>query len=329
MQEKIKVNLSYNVYNLLQKDMEDFKYQIKDGTPNKNAFYNTIVKNMVEIHKKESEIVREKLSDILNNHIKSNKVFNEVLESIEALYNYRIEDKTNRSHGYYISFRPSKKIEYIYDEIEQYELKDNTISNYFRNLFNDYARLPQDERERIIFKDELKTVEQAIKNNKILNIKLNNYNMELMPYVIVRTNDELYNYVIGGLKKGETFRLVSLHLYKCTNMIKSKKTFEFNNEEIKTIEQAITHGPREIERRTVIAKIKLTKNGIKKYKSMYLNRPIPIEINDDIYTFNCSHDNLFLYFSRFGIDAEILEPDNLRGQIIAFHRKAYNKYKNS
>lgn len=329
MQEKIKVNLSYNVYNLLQKDMEDFKYQIKDGTPNKNAFYNTIVKNMVEIHKKESEIVREKLSDILNNHIKSNKVFNEVLESIEALYNYRIEDKTNRSHGYYISFRPSKKIEYIYDEIEQYELKDNTISNYFRNLFNDYARLPQDERERIIFKDELKTVEQAIKNNKILNIKLNNYNMELMPYVIVRTNDELYNYVIGGLKKGETFRLVSLHLYKCTNMIKSKKTFEFNNDEIKTIEQAITHGPREIERRTVTAKIKLTKNGIKKYKSMYLNRPIPIEINDDIYTFNCSHDNLFLYFSRFGIDAEILEPDNLRGQIVAFHRKAYNKYKNS
>ena len=62
---------------------------------------------------------------------------------------------------------------------------------------------------------------------------------------------------------------------------------------------------------------------------MYLNRPIPVDINDDIYTFNCSHDNLFLYFSRFGIDAEILEPDNLRGQIIAFHRKAYNKYKNS
>ena len=58
MQEKIKVNLSYNVFNLLQKDMEDFKYQIKDGSPNKNAFYNTIVKNMVEIHKKESEIVR-------------------------------------------------------------------------------------------------------------------------------------------------------------------------------------------------------------------------------------------------------------------------------
>ena len=329
MQEKIKVNLSYNVFNLLQKDMEDFKYQIKDGSPNKNAFYNTIVKNMVEIHKKESEIVRDKLANILNDHIKSKTIFNDVLANIEALYNYRIEDKTNRSHGYYISFRPSKRMEYIYDEIEEYELKDNTISNYFRNLFNDYARLPQDERERIIFKDELKIIESAINNKKILNIKLNNYNMELMPYVIVRTNDELYNYIIGGLKKCETFKLVSLHLYKCINMIKTKKRFDFSKEEIKYLETSIERGPREIERRSITAKIKLTKNGLKKYKSMYLNRPIPIEINDDVYTFNCSHDNLFLYFSRFGVDAEILEPENLKGQIAAFHRKAYNKYKNS
>ena len=43
MQEKIKVNLSYNVYHLLQKDMDDFNFHVKDGTPNKNLFYNTII----------------------------------------------------------------------------------------------------------------------------------------------------------------------------------------------------------------------------------------------------------------------------------------------
>ena len=91
----------------------------------------------------------------------------------------------------------------------------------------------------------------------------------------------------------------------------------------------LTFGPREIERRTALTKIKLTPNGIKKFKKMYLNRPIPLEVNDDIYTFNCSHQNLFLYFSRFGSDATILEPLNLRNQMIAFHRKAYNKYTNN
>lgn len=326
MQEKIKVNLSYNVYNLLQKDMEDFRFYFKDNNPNRNLFYNTIVKNMIDNKRNETKVIREKLSTLLNNHIKSNDVLNDVLEELEELYNYKIDDKTNRSHGYYISFRPSKKYEDLYNEIEEYELKNNTISNYFRNIFNSYARLPQDERERIIFKDELKIIESAINNKRIINIKINNTNLELIPYEVVRTNDELYNYLIAGIRISSGFKFISLHLYKCCHIIKTKKVFDLTNEEKNKFDEILEYGPREVERRTVLTKIKLTNNGIKKYKSMYLNRPIPIEINDDIYTFNSSHDNLFLYFSRFGTDAEILEPENLRNQMIAFHRKAYNKY---
>lgn len=329
MQGKIKVNLSYNVYNLLQKDMEDFRFNIKDNTPNKNLFYNTIVKNMVDSMRNESQIVRDKLSSILNDHIKSNTILNDVLEELEGLYNYKIDDKTNRSHGYYISFRPSKKLEDLYTEIEEYDLKNNTISNYFRNIFNNYARLPQDERERIVFKDELKLIESAITNKKIINVKLNNTTLELIPYEIVRTNDELYNYLIAGIRIKSGFKFISLHLYKCVQIIKTKKTFELTNDEKNQFDSILIYGPREVERRTVRTRVKLTDNGIKKYKSMYLNRPIPTEIDGNIYTFNCSHDNLFLYFSRFGVDAEILEPLNLRNQVIAFHRKAYNKYMNS
>ena len=266
---------------------------------------------------------------MLNEHIKSTTILNDILEELEGLYNYKIDDKTNRSHGYYISFRPSKKLEDLYNEIEENELKNNTISNYFRNIFNSYARLPQDERERIIFKDELKIIESAITNKKMINIKLNNTMLELIPYEVVRTNDELYNYLIAGIKIKSGFKFISLHLYKCIHIVKTKKSFELSDEEKEQFNSILVYGPREVERRTVKTKIKLTENGIKKYKSMYLNRPIPTEIDGNIYTFNCSHDNLFLYFSRFGVDAEILEPLNLRNQVIAFHRKAYNKYINS
>jgi hypothetical protein len=172
MQEKIKVNLSYNVFHLLQKDMEDFEFGLKNNEPNKNLFYNTIIKNMVNLHRYETELIREKLSLILDKHISSKEVFNDVLNEIETLYNYTLEDKTNRSHGYYISFRPSKKLESLYEEIEMYELQNTTISNYFRNIFNKYAKLPQDERERIVFKDELAIIESAIKNKRILKIML-------------------------------------------------------------------------------------------------------------------------------------------------------------
>ena len=329
MQEKIKVNLSYNVYHLLQKDMEDFKFYLKDGEPNKNLFYNTIVKNMINLYRNDMELIREKLSLILDKHISSKDVFNDVLNEIETLYNYTLDDKTNRSHGYYISFRPSKKLEDLYEEIELYELKNTTISNYFRNIFNKYAKLPQDERERIIFKDELNNIESAIHNKKIIKVKINDSSFDFLPYVVVRTNDELYNYVVGAIKNENKFHCLSLHLYKCVNIIKTKNKFEFSDEEIIQLNENLSFGPREIERRAVLTKIKLTKNGIKKFKKMYLNRPIPIEITDDIYTFNCSHQNLFIYFSRFGVDATILEPLNLRNQMIAFHKKAFNKYTNN
>lgn len=59
---------------------------------------------------------------------------------------------------------------------------------------------------------------------------------------------------------------------------------------------------------------------------MYLNRPIPIEVNDNIYTFNFSHQNIFIYFSKFDSDAIILKPLNLRNQMISCHKKTYNKY---
>ncbi len=327
--EKIKINLSYNTYNLLIHDMESFAFHIENGTPNKNLFYNTIIKNMYLRKQKESEAIRNRLLSILNDKILSNNIINDVLDDIESLYNYKNEDKTNRSHGYYISLRPSKALLGMYEEIENNEFKGDSISNYYRNLFNDYARLPQDERERIAYNDELKLIESAIKAKRTIRLSLNQNHFECIPYAIVRTNDELYNYLIAGIRRGDTIKHFSLHLYKCYNAIKTKNIYELAKDEINKFNELLEFGPRNIERRTIISKIKLTKKGIKLFKSFYLNRPIPLAIDDDVYTFNTSVDNLFVYFSRFGKEAIILEPENFKGQMIAFHKKAYNKYVNN
>lgn len=329
MVEKIKVNLSYSVYNLLLHDMEDFHFDITNDTPNKNLFYNTIVKNMVAKRKQESEYIRSQLSKTLEDNVKSAKLVNTLLDQLEALYNYKLEDKTNRSHGYYISFRPSKKLMDIYEEIEEYELKGNTISNYYRNLFNDYAKLPQDERERVIFFDTVKLIESAITNKRVLNIPLTPTNkIEFIPYALVRTNDELYNYLIGATSKHGQIRCFPLHLFKCSKAIKTKIRYSLTDEEIAYFEEQIERGPRNIERRTVLTKVRLTKKGMKFFKTFYLNRPIPTNIEDDIYTFNTSQDELLLYFSRFGAEAEIIEPNNFRNQMKRFHKKAYYLYEN-
>ncbi len=325
--EKIKVNLSYNTYNLLIHDMESFAFEIKNNLPNKNLFYNTVCKGMYYILKKESEDLRERLHSILNNNIPDGMI-NDILTSIEDLYNYKNEDKTNRSHGYYISFRPQKSLISMYEEIESFELRNQTISNYYRNLFNAYAKLPQDERERIVFNDQLKIIESAIKNKKTLLVNIGNNKHELIPYMVVRTNDELYNYLIAGIRgKDNKIKFFSLHLYKCYSVIKTKNNYSLSIDEENSFNKMIECGPRNIERRCFISKIKLTQKGQSFFRKFYLNRPIPEKIEDDIYTFNCSGDELVTYFSRFGSAAMILEPVFLRNQMVNFHRKAYNNYK--
>ena len=94
--EKIKVNLSYNTYNLLIHDMESFSFNLKDGIPNKNLFYNTVCCGMYEIYKQESNKLRSELYNILENKI-SDTAINDILNNIEQLYNYKNEDKTNEN----------------------------------------------------------------------------------------------------------------------------------------------------------------------------------------------------------------------------------------
>ena len=87
--EKIKVNLSYNTYNLLIHDMESFSFNMKDNIPNRNLFYNILCKEMYNIKKKESEELRERLSNILQNNLNNYNIINDILNDIEDVYNYK------------------------------------------------------------------------------------------------------------------------------------------------------------------------------------------------------------------------------------------------
>ena len=77
--------------------------------------------------------------------------------------------------------------------------------------------------------------------------------------------------------------------------------------------------------------VKLTAHGEKSFGRIYYGRPKVkrIEINDDerFYYFNCSEDQVYLYFRRFdGNDAVIIEPIELRKRMADFHFRAYQKY---
>lgn len=96
--------------------------------------------------------------------------------------------------------------------------------------------------------------------------------------------------------------------------------------EIKLFEELIFRGSKNVEQRTALTKVKSTKRGVKIFNKYYLHRPISLSIKDNIYTFNTSVDNLFVYFTRFGKEAYILEPNSLKKQMRKFHKQTYTLY---
>lgn len=326
MTEKIKVNLSYNCYNLLLKDMESFQFMKQNNTANKNLFFNTLIRHMVEQRQKEYENTRAKLVQLLSGKIQSEEIISELLAQIDDAVSAKNEDTSNRSHGYYISFRPSKKMEELYDKIEYENLGSSTISKYYRNIFNAYSKLPQDVREEIIFHQQKETILKAIRLKRKLKITLQNQILDFIPYALVKTEDEQYNYLIGCIRKAAGIRIFSLHLYKLKSMFISKEGYSLSEEEEHSFDKVLVRGPREINARTVKTVIELTDKGVSLFKKMYLNRPIPDDIQGNTYTFTCSADNLFIYFSRFGKEAIVREPLNLKNQLKKFYLSAYNHY---
>lgn len=326
MTEKIKVNLSYNCYNLLIKDMESFQFMKQDNTTNKNLFFNTLIQHMVEQRQKETEEAREKLIKLLEGPFQKDEIIDEILTQIDDAISAKNEDTSNRSHGYYISFRPSKKMEALYDKIEYENLGNSTISKYYRNLFNAYSKLPQDMREEIIFHQQKETILKAIRLKRKLKITLREQMLDFIPYALVKTEDEQYNYLIGCIRKKVGIRIFSLHLYKLKSMFISKESYSLSEDEEQAFDKVLIRGPREINARTVTTVIELTEKGVSLFKKMYLNRPIPDSIQGNIYTFTCSADNLFIYFSRFGKEALVHKPLHLKNQLKKFYLSAYNRY---
>lgn len=61
------------------------------------------------------------------------------------------------------------------------------------------------------------------------------------------------------------------------------------------------------------------------FTKIFINRPKSYKIEDDVYYFEASINQLFRYFSRFGSDALVLNNEKLSNRLRKFY---YFGYKN-
>ena len=330
MEEKIKIYVPESINNILLKDMERFEFFKKDGSLNKNEFYNTLIVNYYEAYQKDNSEIFDHIQKVIKNNakwdeFKTNDISYQILSFVET--------KTNKLDGskseVTLSMKPTKNSSAVINYVQNYLVKYTTLSNYFRNLFASYSLLPQDRREKIIFKKNFEILEEAIQTNrKIYFTTVNKDTAHIAsPYSIANSKEELFNYLIADYNDlPYSFRIGRLRKIMILN-----EQREFIERNIPIFEKMIEFGPQfayEVKNPCDEIQVSLTERGKQMYQSMYLHRPKYTKIEGDIYYFNCSKQQAYQYFSRFGHNAIVTKPKSLVGDLHKFYaiaNKAYRK----
>ena len=324
MTEKIKISVPEKIYELLRKDAKDFRILKPSGEENLNAFINILVINFYEEFSADDESLRESikgaLSAIPEKYAKD--AFSEVMSAIT-----KREKEENLGKSVALSFKPTKSSESVTVYIENVLLKNEAISSFYRRLFIAYSKKLKNEREKIIHKHNYELLVNSVKKGLQICISLDNehiYN-DVSVYAIEPAKDELFNYVLCfSDKKNRTLRLAKI---KTVSLL--AKNAEIPEESQGMFNRQIACGAQypiySTDNEPI--RVQLSAKGRELFDKIYLYRPIPMEIDGDVYIFNCSANQVLYYFERFGSEALILSPKKLGIFMRNYYYFALKKYR--
>lgn len=249
---------------------------------------------------------------------------------------YSEESYERRERCERIMIRPSKENRLLFSKIIERHSGSKGVSQYFAKLLMSYCELAMYKREQIVFCDNYNALQKALKHEARTRItfKTKDYKLpyEAIPYKLAIGKDEMFNYLLcaeiyNGKQKEMTFRLNRL---VCIDPTPGNTTIETTVE--RHLAKMERYAPQYIINEDIESCVKLTDKGIKDYKRIYFGRPDRLterdEDNEDghYYYFDCSINQLYLYFRRFGCEVEIIGPDELKKSIIDFHSNASAVY---
>ena len=329
MEEKIKIYIPESVSNILLKDMERFEFFKKDGSFNKNEFYNTLIVNYYEQYEENQSAIFSHIKDSIKERtsLKDSDI-SDIAADILQYVDTRTFELDKERFDIAIAMKPTKRSSADIDYIQNCLLGNSTLSNYFRNMFASYSLLPQDKRETIIFKQNFEMIRQAIEDDRKIYFTTVSKDIPhtVSPYAIANSKEELFNYLLCKQNNSPySFRISRIKQIKILN-----ESRDLSEDIIDVFDRMAKYGPQfsfDIRKAHVPIVVKLTDKGVKQYRSMYLHRPMYYKKEDDVYYFDCSKAQAFQYFARFGSTALVLEPKDLATELLRFFTYGERRYR--
>lgn len=316
MEEKIKINISPMTMEILSNDMEKFAFS-KNNKLQQNAFLNILINNYYQEFIKTKENQINLIDSVLQGSNKNSKAL--ASEIAEKLSKNDVKDL--KPFSVTLNFKPSHIATSAIEYICYYCLKEYSLSEFLRMLLVSYTRLHPLTREKIIFKDFVENINQAINKrvNIIYRLKENSSLKQGRPIVMVSSKEELFNYLI--LKKDNVIISVKLSNFKYISLI--KESYNLSQNDLDIVEKMQFNNPSFLyQGKEEEIHVQLTYEGERMYSSHYIHRPPYIKKDNGDYYFNCSYFQAFIYFQRFGKEAIIVSPKSLQKKLLTFYQKA-------
>lgn len=212
----------------------------------------------------------------------------------------------------------------------------DSVSVEIKILLEEYALLPDQQRELIFYNKMSETIQRAIAQRNALFVTLHKSRRTytLLPFRIQSDQEQRYNYLVGYQisKSGDYLpkatRLISLaQIQNCTEqnlpekewaLLQKRLESEIRRKDIEFLSSP--ESPSEI-------RVQLTENGEDLYRRILYRRPRYVRKEPDhIYVFHCSQFQARSYFIRFGADAKILAPPSFAREIQAYFKAALEQY---
>lgn len=337
-----RITLSPRAVRVILNDCVLFHCLSRDGiTPSYHKFINKIFCNYfdradasIHMRLREKEEALEKLREPL-----SSEEIQKFSEKILLKEKERLTAKVNRLlsaeclENKVISLNnPTMQILETSAEDTFYQ---NRTSRYLRAVLEEYASADSLTRKKIYYRGILDEIKGYIEAQEVVEIRYHDSDnsFRLKPAFVRADKYENHLYLAGCLyaKQGSSpdGKIISCRIDRIRSMHRVCKS-PVSPDTLATLENCSDRfGVQYLASKSSHIRIRLSEHGIDLYKRLSFQRPMYSGIEGDakdVYVFDIPEYQAIVYFFKFGADAEVLEPVELRERFGQMYREAAGVY---
>lgn len=333
--DKLNIYVPGDVLDAINKDAELFEIFKRDGRSiNRNKFLSLVLLGYFDTYASEQSQLADAIATELDCKFLAKPDKNKLARRIARLSSPQIPSKQRGVNLRRLSLKPTAKTEGLIKTVLSGLDDDDTISRYFCSMLTSFYSKPSNERERIVFRDNVNLLQRACESKRQIaftTIWDRERIYRVTPFKLAVGKDEQFNYLLCYEKASEERKALTVRLSRISHPCMLGEKVELPSEVRRHLIQMEKRGPQYAINDDEEACVRLTEEGATSYQRIYFGRPayerIEHDENGDLYYFCCSKEQLFLYFKRFGFgEAEVIAPVSLRKRMIDFHFGALRMY---